>query len=137
MGILFSNLLLKSIFDFGSWSKGKYTNRRICVFSVWPLPEVKNWFRKQIGKENAYISILFFLKSFDLYFFKKSKNRCSIVFSKSDFTGVGSFFYNFFSEKAEHPKICLSLGGSMPEAQIWKVPDNPWQPLSLLSVLIL
>ena len=42
------------------------------------------------------------------------------------------FFTKFFSEKAEHPKICLSLGGSMPEAQIWKVPNNPRLPPPLL-----
>ena len=34
MGILFSNLLLESIFDFGKGSNRKYTNTRICVFSV-------------------------------------------------------------------------------------------------------
>ena len=71
MGILFSNLLSESIFNFGKWSNWKYANMRICVFSVWPLPEVKNWFWKQIWKE-----------------------------------------------KAKHPQICLSLGGSIPEAQI-------------------
>ena len=31
---------------------------RICVFSVKPLPKVKNWFRKQISKENVHITIL-------------------------------------------------------------------------------
>ena len=60
MDIFISNLLSESIFDFGKWSNGKYTNTRICVFSVWPLPKVKNWFRKQIWNENVHISILNF-----------------------------------------------------------------------------
>ena len=34
MDILISNLLSKSILDFGKWSNGKYTNMRICAFSV-------------------------------------------------------------------------------------------------------
>ena len=50
--------------------------------------------------------------------FKKSTNGFLIIFSKSDLTGVSLFLTKFFSEKAKHPKICLSLGGSMPEAQI-------------------
>ena len=62
MGILFSNLLLKSIFDFGKWSNWKYGNTCICVFSVWLLPKVKNWFQKHIWKENAPISIQIFLR---------------------------------------------------------------------------
>ena len=92
MGILFSNLLLESIFDFGKWSNWKYANVCIWVFSVSPLPKVKNSFWKQIWKENANISILnFFLKSFGQYL-KKSKNGFPIVFSKSDLNGVGSIF---------------------------------------------
>jgi hypothetical protein len=35
MDILFSNLLSESILDFGKWWNGKFTNTRICVFSVW------------------------------------------------------------------------------------------------------
>ena len=57
MDIFISNLLLELIFDFGKWSNWKYTNMRICIFSVWPLPEVKNWFWKQIWNENVYINI--------------------------------------------------------------------------------
>ena len=50
------------------------------VISVWPLPEVWNWFQKQI----AHISILiFFLESFD-HQTKMFKNGFPIVFSKSD-----------------------------------------------------
>ena len=59
--IYFLNQFLTS----GSGQTKKYTNMCICVFSVWPLPEVKNLFRKHIWKENAhiYIYIFFFLKS--------------------------------------------------------------------------
>ena len=60
-------------FDFRKWSNWKYTYTRIHVFSVWPLPEVENWFLKQIWNENIHISILnFFLERFGHYL-KKSK----------------------------------------------------------------
>ena len=39
----------------------------------------------------------------------------------------------FFSEKAKDPKICLSLGGSMPEAQIKQCPLTP-SPNSVVVV---
>ena len=35
------------------------------------------------------------------------------------------FFGNFFFEKAKHSQICISFSGNLPEAKIWKVPDNP------------
>ena len=74
MYILISNLLSKSILDFGMWSTGKYANMRICIFSVLPLPKVQNWFRKQIWNENVHVSILnFFLKSFGQYLKKNQK----------------------------------------------------------------
>ena len=41
-----------------------------------------------------------------------------IVFSKSDMTKKNS-------GKAKHPKICLSFGGSMPDAQIKQCPLTP------------
>ena len=72
MDILISNLLSESILDFRNWSNGKCANTCICVFSVWPLPKVQNWFQKQIWNENVQISIQFFLKSFGHYL-KKSK----------------------------------------------------------------
>ena len=93
MAILISNLLLESFFDLRKWSNEKYANTRICVFSIWPLPEVENWFRKPIWNENVHISILiFFLKSFSQYF-KKSENGFLIEFSKSDSTWVGFYFW--------------------------------------------
>ena len=42
---------------------------------------------------------------------------------------VGSLFLRKKSEKAKPPKICISFDGSMPIAQIWKVPNNPRYPL--------
>ena len=126
MGILFSNLFSEPIFVLGKWSNTKYGDTGICVFSVWPLHEVKNWFWKQIWKENTNISIqFFFLKCFGQYLksqkwisyciFKKSFDRCRVYFLKKF----------FFSEKAKHPKICLSFGGCMPEAQIKQCPLTP------------
>ena len=41
----------------GSGQTENYVNMRICVFPVWPLPKVKNLFRKQIWNKNAHISI--------------------------------------------------------------------------------
>ena len=74
MGILFSNLLSESIFDFGKWSNLKYANMCICVLSIWPFPEVKlipkadlkreyQYFYKflQIHMEKKYLIIHFFL----------------------------------------------------------------------------
>ena len=127
MGILFSNLLLESIFDFRKWSNLKYAKTRICVFSVWPLPEVENWFRKHIWKENTHISILiFFLKSFGQYLKKKVKKWIShCIFKKWFDWGRVHFLAKIFSEKAKLPKLCLSFGGSMPEAQIKQCPLTP------------
>ena len=73
MDILIPNLLSESIFDLGRWSNGKYTNTRICLFSVWPLPKVENWFWKQIWNENVHISILIFFEEF-WSIFRKVKN---------------------------------------------------------------
>ena len=51
------------------------------------------------------------------------KNGFPVVFSKCVMNVVGcSFFAKKKSENAEHPKICLSFGGSMPEAQIKRCP---------------
>ena len=58
--------------------------------------------------------------------FKKVKQwifHC--IFKKWFYRRRVHFLTIFFSEKAKHLKICLSLGGSMPEAQIWKVRNNP------------
>ena len=58
------------------------------------------------------------IQGFGLYF-KKSKKWISIVFSKSDLTLVGFYFWREKkSEKAKHPGICPSFDGNMPEAQI-------------------
>ena len=125
MDILISNLLSESIFDVGKWSNWKYANTRICVFSVW-LPEVENWFRKQICNKNVHISILnFFFEEFRSLFWKVQKWISHCIFKKWFDRGRVYFLAKHFSEKAKLPEICLSFGGSMPEAQIWKVSDNP------------
>ena len=99
MDILFSNLLLESIFDFRKWSNWKYANTRICVFSVWPLPEVKNWFRKQIWNENIYISIPNFFWSVSLSILKSQKMDFPLYFQKVVLLWQGSIVgidYGFF-----------------------------------------
>ena len=81
MGIPFLNLLSESIFDFWKWSNWKYAITGICVFSVWPLQDVKKLFQKQIWKENAYISIQKILKSFGQYS-KSQKMDFPLYFQK-------------------------------------------------------
>ena len=120
MGILFSNLLSESIFDFGKWSNLKYANTHICVFSVRPLPEVENWFRKQIWKENTNI-----FKEFRSIFKKVKKWISYCIFKKWFDRRRVYFFGGENSDKSKHAKICLSLGGSMPEAQIKQCPLTP------------
>ena len=125
MDILITNLLSESIFDFGK-SNWKYANTRICVFSVWPLPDVENWFRKQIWNENIHISIVnFFLKSFGQYFKKSKKWISHCIFKKWFYRGRVHFLTEIFSEIAKLPEICLSFGGSMPEGQIKQCPLTP------------
>ena len=114
----FLNLLSEAIFDFGKWSNWKYTFTHIRVFSVWPLPEAQNRFRKHIWNENVHIFILNFFKAF-WSIFKKVKLWISRYIFKKWFERRRVYFLKkFFSEKAKHPNICLCLGGSMPEAQI-------------------
>jgi hypothetical protein len=96
MDSLISNLLSESILDFGKWSNKKYANTRICLFSVWPLPRVKNSFRKQIWNENVHIFILnFFLKRFCQYLKKSQKMDFLLYFQNVIWLGGGggSYFY--------------------------------------------
>ena len=93
MDILIANLLSELIFDFGKWSNWKYANTRICVVSVWPLPEVKNLFRNQIWNENVYITILKKkLECFGQYFkkVKKGISHCSFKSCAEGFWGLFS-----------------------------------------------
>ena len=48
--------------------------------------------------------------------------------------GVGSFFWGK-SEKAKHPKKCLSSNGNMPEAQSLKEP-TPEHPTKVAATAI-
>ena len=65
----------------------------IGVISVWPLPEVRNWFRKQILNENVHISIL------------KKNMECFNHHKKCFVTKKNS-------EKAKHTEICPSFDGN-------------------------
>ena len=81
MNILIWNLLSESIFDFRKWSNWKYANTDIRIFSVWPLPKVKNWFWKQISNENVHITILNnFLERFDQHLKKVKKMDFPLYF---------------------------------------------------------
>ena len=82
MDILISNMLSESILDIEKWPNGKYANTRICVFSVQPLPEVENWFRKQIWNENVLISILNFFLSVSVNISKSQKMDFPLYFQK-------------------------------------------------------
>ena len=60
MDILISNLLSESIFHFGKWSNGKYTNTHICVFSVSQGDLAKNlWLLVRVSDVglNTWVSI--------------------------------------------------------------------------------
>ena len=99
------------------WKLHKYAS---CLFSVWPLPKVDIFFRKQICNEKVHISILNFFWRFLVNILKSKKNGFLTAFSKSDSTWV-EFFLQKKSKKAKHPGICPSFGGNMPEAQFWQV----------------
>ena len=133
MDFLFSNLFLESILDFGKWSNWKYTNTRIRVFSVGPLPKVQNLFRKQIWNENVHIFIQkIFLKRFGQYLKKIKKWIFLCIFKKWFDQRRVKFLKKKNSERAKHPQIGLSLGGSMPEAQIKQCPLTPSPTMVLL-----
>ena len=100
MNIFISNLLSESILDFRKWSNWKYAKTRICVFSVWPLPKVENWFWKQIWNENVYISI-------SKIFFGAYRS----IFEK--FKKMYFFLTIFFSEKAKYAPNMPRFGANM------------------------
>ena len=111
MDILFSNLLLESIFDFGKWSNWKYANTHICVFSVRPLPEVKNLLRKLIWNENVHVTILKKNRERFGQYLKKSKMDISLYFQKVIWQWQNFIFTNFSSssETAKPLKIYPSI----------------------------
>ena len=116
MDIFISNLLSKSIFNFGKWSNWKYANTHISVFSVWPLPKVKNWFRKQIWNENVHVSILIFFGAFRQYLKKKSKIGFPLYFQNVIWRGGGlNLLPKKILKKPKNPQICPSFGGNVGE----------------------
>ena len=109
MDILIWNMLSESIFDFGKWSNWKYANTRICVFSVLPLPEVENWFRKQISNENVHITILnFFLEHFGQYL-KKVQKWISHLFPKSEIDRVDRNIHFQISTMGSWCSLCIGV----------------------------
>ena len=79
------------------WTSGsgqtENTQIRICVFSVWPLPEVQNWFWKQFWNEKVHISIV--KKNFGAFWptTKKVENWISHCIFKSCAEGFRGFFH--------------------------------------------
>ena len=88
----------------------------IGVISVWPLPEVRNWFRKQISNENVHISILnFFFGAFRSSQKNVQKRISHCIFKKWFGWGGTDFVTKKNSEKAKHTGICPSFGGNVSE----------------------
>ena len=82
-------------------------------------------FESKFEKKMPIFIFYFFFKEF-WSVFKKVKKWISHCIFKKWFDRRRVFFLTkYFSEKAKHPKICLSLGGSMPEAQIKQCPLTP------------
>ena len=73
--------------------------------------------KADLKRECPYFYSNFFLKSFGQY--KKSQQRdFQLYFQKVICPAKGIFLTKKNSEKAKHPQICQSLGGSIPEAQL-------------------
>ena len=70
-----------------------FAHLHIWLFSVWPLPEVENLFRKQIWNENVYITILKKNCGASRSVFKKVKkwiSHCSFKSCAEGFWGLFS-----------------------------------------------
>ena len=117
--LLISNLLSISIMDIGKWSNWKYTQIHIRVFSVWPLPQVHNWFQKHFWNKKVLISIV--KKS--VLTKKKIKIGFPIVFLNLARKGLGFFFHAralIFSPNALY--LLNSRGGRAPNFWFWLHP---------------
>ena len=90
LGLLISKLLSKSILGLGKWSNWKYANTYLRIFTVWPLPEVQNWFWKQFWNEKVDISVVIFFWVF--WPTKKVVNWISHCIFKSCAEGFRVFF---------------------------------------------
>ena len=105
-------------FQIGFWNQfltsgsGKTKNMQIRVFLVWPLPDVWNWFQKQIWNESVHISVQNFFKEFQSIFRKFKKMISYCLFKKWFDRGRVHFLTKFFSKTAKLPKICLSFCGA-------------------------
>ena len=73
-------------------------------FSVWPLPEVKNWFLKHIWNEKVHISILDFFWSVSVSIKKSEKMHFPLYFQNVIWPGGIHFFIEFFFWKSRTPQ---------------------------------
>ena len=112
--------------QFLTFGSGQTENTQICIFVytlIHHFPKSKLILKADLKREGPYFFSNFFNEFWPV--FKKVKEWISHCIFKKWFDWRRVFFMNFFSEKAKHPKICLSLGGSMPEAQIKQCPLTP------------
>ena len=96
---------------FSTLGSGQTENTQIRVFVYFlfdHFPKSKIDFESRFEK-NALISILIFFWRVSVSILKKSNNWFPIVFSKSDWTGVGSFFDTFFL-KSQTPQNMPKFG---------------------------
>ena len=100
----------------------------LCIFRLTTSRSWKLIPKADLKWECTYFYSRFFFEEFWSVFQKVKKWISHCIFKKWFDRGRVSFLTKFFSEKAKLPEICLSFGGSMPEAQIWKVSDNPRLP---------
>ena len=102
----------------GSAQTRKYMKVKVQVF------QFGHFLRSKIDSRSSFLTksyIITILSKKNCVAFRLKKNSVS----KFDLTGVGLIFLGNKSEKAKLPKICLSFGGSMPEAQTKRCPLTP------------
>ena len=88
----------------------KYGFACFCVFSVWPFPELQNWFWKQFWNQKVHISIVKKIWSV-MTNKKKLKIGFPIVFSNLEQKGLGFFFF-MLECKVFHQTPCIYLPNS-------------------------
>ena len=113
------------ILDFGKCPNQKTQESESAGFLVWALPVIQNQFLKQISNKvlYSYHSNFSFQEFWSI--FKKKNGFFHCIFKKWFDRRRVLFSQKKKNWKANHPKICLSLWGSMPEAQIKQCPLTP------------
>ena len=140
MDLLISKLLSNSILDIGKWSNWNYAQLRICVFSVWPLPKVKNWFKKQFWNKKVHLFIV--KKNIGAFSQtnKKLKIGFPIVFSHFARKGLGFFMLErYFFHQTPCIYLLNSRGGCQTSdlnSLIYQNRNSRFQYFSLTGKLV-